>query len=94
MYAIVDIETTGSFAAANGITEIAIHLFDGTSVTETYETLVNPEGYGIAAGAAALCHPDRPMPPPALTAPQPLPGLPDLTAYAARWRVLAEEAMT
>jgi len=58
------------------------------------ETLVNPEGYGIAAGAAALCHPDRPMPPPALTLPQPLPGLPDLTAYAARWRVLAEEAMT
>ena len=43
MYAIVDIETTGSFAAANGITEIAIHLFDGHSVTETYETLVNPE---------------------------------------------------
>ncbi|MFM8591459.1 MAG: exonuclease domain-containing protein [Sphingomonadales bacterium] len=42
MYAIVDIETTGSFAAANGITEIAIHLFDGTAVTETYETLVNP----------------------------------------------------
>lgn len=42
MYAIVDIETTGSFAAANGITEIAIHLFDGVSVTETYETLVNP----------------------------------------------------
>ena len=42
MYAIVDIETTGSFAAANGITEIAIHLFDGSSVTETYETLVNP----------------------------------------------------
>ncbi len=42
MYAIVDIETTGSYAAANGITEIAIHLFDGNSVTETYETLVNP----------------------------------------------------
>jgi DNA polymerase-3 subunit epsilon len=42
MYAIVDIETTGSFAAANGITEIAIHLFDGTTVTEVYETLVNP----------------------------------------------------
>lgn len=42
MYAIVDIETTGSFAAANGITEIAIHLFDGSTVTETYETLVNP----------------------------------------------------
>ncbi len=29
MYAIVDIETTGSYAAANGITEISIHVFDG-----------------------------------------------------------------
>lgn len=42
MYAIVDIETTGSFAEANGITEIAIHIFDGNEVTERYETLVNP----------------------------------------------------
>lgn len=57
------------------------------------ETLVNTEGYGIAAGAAALCHPDRPMPPPHLTEPQGLSGLPDLTDYAARWRALAEEAM-
>lgn len=42
MYAIVDIETTGSYAAANGITEIAIHLFDGNEVTTQFETLVNP----------------------------------------------------
>lgn len=42
MYAIVDIETTGSHAAANGITEIAIHCFDGNMVTATFETLVNP----------------------------------------------------
>lgn len=42
MYAIVDIETTGSYAAANGITEISIHVFDGTSVVEKFETLVNP----------------------------------------------------
>jgi DNA polymerase-3 subunit epsilon len=42
MYAIVDIETTGSYAAANGITEIAIHLFDGNEVTARFETLVNP----------------------------------------------------
>src|SRR5882724_8281633 len=42
MYAIVDIETTGSYAAANGITEISIHIFNGTRVTEKYETLVNP----------------------------------------------------
>lgn len=43
MYAIVDIETTGSYAAANGITEICIHIFDGNSVIEKYETLVNPK---------------------------------------------------
>ncbi|MGK2861271.1 MAG: 3'-5' exonuclease, partial [Chitinophagaceae bacterium] len=41
-YAIVDIETTGGFAATNGITEISIHIFDGQKVTEIYETLVNP----------------------------------------------------
>lgn len=42
MYAIVDIETTGSYAAANGITEISIHLSDGHSVTGKYSTLINP----------------------------------------------------
>lgn len=42
MYAIVDIETTGGYAAANGITEISIHVFDGAAVTEKYETLINP----------------------------------------------------
>src|ERR1041384_2024912 len=42
MYAIVDIETTGSYAAANGITEICIHIFDGTKVISTFETLINP----------------------------------------------------
>ncbi|MFZ9387117.1 MAG: exonuclease domain-containing protein [Chitinophagaceae bacterium] len=42
MYAIVDIETTGSYAAANGITEIAVYLTDGKAVTGTYQTLVNP----------------------------------------------------
>ncbi len=42
MYAIVDIETTGGYAAANGITEIAIHIFDGEKVTERFETLINP----------------------------------------------------
>ena len=34
MYAIVDIETTGGYAAANGITEISIHVFDGAAVTD------------------------------------------------------------
>ncbi len=42
MYAIVDIETTGSYSAANGITEISIHIFDGNAVVEKYETLINP----------------------------------------------------
>lgn len=42
MYAIVDIETTGGHANANGITEIAIRIHDGTKVTERFETLINP----------------------------------------------------
>jgi DNA polymerase-3 subunit epsilon len=41
-YAIVDIETTGGYAAANGITEISVHVFDGEKVTEKFETLINP----------------------------------------------------
>ncbi|GLU51225.1 exonuclease domain-containing protein [Dyadobacter frigoris] len=41
-YAIVDIETTGSFASASGITEIAIRIHDGISVIDSYETLLNP----------------------------------------------------
>lgn len=42
MYAIVDIETTGGYADANGITEICIVIFDGSEVVERYETLINP----------------------------------------------------
>lgn len=42
MYAIVDIETTGSYAAANGITEISIQVFDGENVVDKFETLINP----------------------------------------------------
>ncbi len=42
MYAIVDIETTGSYSAANGITEISIHVYDGEKVVEKFETLINP----------------------------------------------------
>ena len=41
-YAIVDIETTGGYAAANGIIEICIKIFDGEKVVEEFETLVNP----------------------------------------------------
>jgi DNA polymerase-3 subunit epsilon len=42
VYAIVDIETTGGYAAANGIIEICIKIFDGETIVEEYETLVNP----------------------------------------------------
>ncbi|WDF54094.1 exonuclease domain-containing protein [Mucilaginibacter sp. KACC 22063] len=42
MYAIVDIETTGGHASANGITEIAICIHDGEKVVKRYETLINP----------------------------------------------------
>lgn len=42
MYAIVDIETTGGYAAANGLTEIAIVLHDGECIVDEYETLINP----------------------------------------------------
>ncbi|HEY4936818.1 MAG TPA: exonuclease domain-containing protein [Puia sp.] len=43
MYAIVDIETTGSYAANNGITELAIVLHDGNKIVDRYETLINPQ---------------------------------------------------
>ena len=43
MYAIVDIETTGSYAANNGITELAIVLHDGKKIVDRFETLINPQ---------------------------------------------------
>jgi DNA polymerase-3 subunit epsilon len=43
MYAIIDIETTGTSASYGKITEIAIILHNGDKVTETYTTLINPE---------------------------------------------------
>ena len=42
MYAIVDIETTGGYAANNAITEVAIVLHDGKRECKRYETLINP----------------------------------------------------
>ncbi|RFM29012.1 exonuclease domain-containing protein [Deminuibacter soli] len=42
MYAIVDIETTGSHPQDNGITEIAIILHDGEKVEGRFSTLINP----------------------------------------------------
>lgn len=43
MYAILDIETTGGKYNEEGITEIAIHKFDGHKVVDTFISLVNPE---------------------------------------------------
>ncbi len=43
MYAIVDIETTGGSAINGGITEIAIHIHDGSRVVQHFTTLINPE---------------------------------------------------
>ncbi|WP_276361099.1 exonuclease domain-containing protein [Daejeonella sp. H1SJ63] len=43
MYAIVDIETTGGHASANGITEIAIVIHDGKEIKSTFNSLINPE---------------------------------------------------
>ena len=43
MYVILDIETTGGKFNEEGITEIAIHKFDGHKVVDTFISLVNPE---------------------------------------------------
>ena len=43
MYAIIDVETTGTSAVHGKITEIAIILHNGEVVTETYTTLIDPE---------------------------------------------------
>jgi DNA polymerase-3 subunit epsilon len=41
-FAIIDIETTGSYSAPCGITEIAILVHDTVKVIDTFETLINP----------------------------------------------------
>ncbi|MCP4977586.1 MAG: GIY-YIG nuclease family protein [Maribacter sp.] len=43
MYTILDIETTGGKYNEEGITEIAIHKFDGHAVVDKFISLVNPE---------------------------------------------------
>ncbi|MGB0424987.1 MAG: exonuclease domain-containing protein, partial [Flavobacteriales bacterium] len=42
-FAITDIETTGSYAGANSITEIAIVITDGTKELDRFETLLRPD---------------------------------------------------
>ncbi len=53
MYAIVDIETTGGHASANGITEIAIYVHDGERTVQHFTTLINP-GKPVPAFITAL----------------------------------------
>jgi DNA polymerase III subunit epsilon len=43
MYAIIDVETTGTSASYGKITEIAIVLHNGEAVSETFTTLIDPE---------------------------------------------------
>ncbi len=43
MYAILDLETTGGKYNEEGITEIAIHKYDGHKVVDQFISLVNPE---------------------------------------------------
>ena len=43
MYAVIDIETTGGKYNEEGITEIAIHKFNGHQVVDQFISLVNPE---------------------------------------------------
>lgn len=42
LYAIVDIETTGGYAANNDITEVAIVLHNGEKVVDRFESLIKP----------------------------------------------------
>ena len=45
MYAIIDIETTGQSAGTGRITEIAIFIHNGFTITDSFSSLINPECY-------------------------------------------------
>lgn len=42
MFAVIDIETTGGNYKTGKIIEVAVALFDGSSVVQTFDTLINP----------------------------------------------------
>lgn len=42
MYAIVDLETTGGYADNHRVTEIAVYHHDGSRITDSFNTLINP----------------------------------------------------
>ncbi len=41
-FAVIDIETTGGFAAGNGIIEVAVLITDGSTVTDNFYAMINP----------------------------------------------------
>ena len=43
MYAVIDVETTGGSPANDRIIEIAVIVYDGQRITDSYNTLVNPK---------------------------------------------------
>ncbi len=43
LYAVVDLETTGGKASMEKVIEVAIVLFDGKEIIDSYETLIHPE---------------------------------------------------
>jgi len=43
MYAVIDIETTGGSAQRDRIIEVAVFVYDGSDITDSFVTLVNPE---------------------------------------------------
>lgn len=43
MYAIIDVETTGGSPSLDRVVEIAIIVFDGKEITQTFSTLLNPK---------------------------------------------------
>ena len=43
MYAIIDVETTGGSPSADRVIEIAVFVFDGEKVTDSFSTLLNPK---------------------------------------------------
>jgi DNA polymerase III subunit epsilon len=43
LFAVTDIETTGSFAEGNAIVEIGIIITDGQNIIDSFQTLINPK---------------------------------------------------
>lgn len=59
-FAITDIETTGSYASGNSITEICVAIHDGERILDRFHTLINP-GVRIPLAITALTGIDNDM---------------------------------